>query len=179
MAFCACRTIPNVPAVTPTGTLGPAPSLAGNWQLILRDTRRGRRAFGALVLQPTAHRDTFAVYPANERSREFSVVPYEGYARIDLSAAGAVTALDPGSTNPTSPGAVLRVDLSRSGESLDRRAELVPGGTRRDGVVKTDGPSLEMLIWRWISDSLVGTWESTECACAPRAAGYFLARRER
>jgi hypothetical protein len=45
--------------------------------------------------------------------------------------------------------------------------------------VQTDGPSLEMVITRWSAESIVGTWESTTCACTPSGAGYFLARRQR
>ena len=134
---------------------------------------------GRLVLRPTAERDTFTVYPASEGSELFRRSLYEGYAQIDLAEAGAVTSLDPGSRSTVYPGADLEVAFVRSGSSIHRNAELVLEGTRRDGIVQTDGPSLEMLITRWTAESISGTWESTACACTPSAAGYFLARRQR
>lgn len=179
----ACRGVQNVPAVAPAHTLSPTPPLAGDWRLALRDTLRRRRAVGTLVLRPTAQRDTATTYPAHERSAWLSLEPFEGAARIDLGVAGGVTALDSASTDSRYPGAVVHVVLSRIstsyGAELRRHAELVLGGKRGDGVVRTDGPSLEMVIQRWSRDTIAGTWESTECACSPRAAGYFLATRSR
>jgi hypothetical protein len=176
----ACRSIPVVPAVAAAETLGPAPPLAGEWRLALRDTLRGRRAVGTLVLRATAHPDTATAYPAGEPYPWGAGVPFEGYARIDVHAAGAVTWLDPASTDPRFPGAIVTVYLSpatRPGTNLTRRAQLVLGGTRRDNVVQTDGESLEMVIQRWSRDTIAGTWESTSCPCNPQAAGYFIAVR--
>ena len=179
-AALACQPIPPVPVSPVNAPLGATPALAGNWRLTMRDTIQGRDANGDMELRATTQPDTASRFPAAETRSLVLLEPYEGSARIDLTLVGAVTSFSPSSADPTLPGVVVQVELTRgANDAVTRRAELALGRVIRGGRNQQTPAYTAMFIGRWSTDTLAGTWESAECACAPRAAGYFRAVRIR